>query len=213
MKRSKYLHLALFSVVALFSEILLVVLENIFKLNKLNFYILLHWAIISLVWITYITLVYFYINKNGLNVFKSKTKVGIIRLLVVLILVAISIIATNIAWRGFKPLLEYQALARLYPNPAACFIMQYIYYILEGILISYIVIFSQEFFNKLFKTKYIPWGSIICMLTWGAGHIFSKNLSTGIYAIILAFLFGITHLILNKNSRYSIIFITLMFIL
>lgn len=213
MKRSKYLQLALLSVAALFSEILLVVLENVFKLTKINFYIILHWSAISLVWFIYVISVYFYTNKKDFNLLKPNPKVNKIRFFISLLFLAISIIATSIFWRGFKPLLEYLALTKLYSNPTLCFVMQYIYYILEGILISYIVIFSQEFFDKLFKSKYIPWGSIICMLTWGAGHIFSKNLNTGIYAIILAFLFGITHLILNKNFKYSIIFITLMFIL
>ena len=58
--------------------------------------------------------------------------------------------------------------------------------------------------------KYIPWGGIMCGLTWGLVHILTKDLATGLGRLVMFLLYGGVYLLLEKNIRYACIIISLM---
>ncbi|HBT96088.1 MAG TPA: hypothetical protein DEB24_08500 [Coriobacteriia bacterium] len=91
------------------------------------------------------------------------------------------------------------------------FIAQYVYYTFEGGLFLAIIVFGQKFGELVFKNHKIPWGGILCGLTWGLGHIFTQDMLTGITAVTSAVFFGLAYLLLKKNIRFAYPIITLIF--
>jgi hypothetical protein len=94
------------------------------------------------------------------------------------------------------------------------FIMQYFYYFIETILFTLIIVFGQKAFEKWLKNNKIPYGGIICGLTWGIAHIFTKtNIAAGITSAILGFGFGAAYLLLNRDIVKTVPILFLMFVL
>ncbi|NEZ46210.1 hypothetical protein FDF74_03165 [Clostridium niameyense] len=94
------------------------------------------------------------------------------------------------------------------------FVVQYIYYGFEGMLITLIIVFGQKAFDMWFKNnRNIPFGGILLAVTWGTVHFLTQGNSTGMYTCILSILYGLTYLSLNGNFKISYIAITLMFML
>lgn len=124
-----------------------------------------------------------------------------------LLLVALSFAADYISWGGFKIYLEFVRRGPL------LFTFQYIYYAFETILFLLIIVFGQKACEVWFKKDSIPYGGIICGMTWGLAHIFSKDLLTGLMGIVLGFGMGGVYLLVNRDLKkaYGILF--LMFIL
>ena len=201
-----YLWYALYSFAGFGLEILLIIIENIFIKEQTTFTMCFHWILTSFLWgIVGYTLYkgskdklnYNLINDNNCN----KNNMYIAFALVVIY----SII--NIIFFGFKPIEEFKNLGLVK------FLFQYIYYIFETVLILLTISFGQKFFDKYSKNKYIPFGGIILACTWGLMHILTQNISTGIYAVISATIYGCVYILLNKNTKCSYLSILLMFIL
>ena len=61
---------------------------------------------------------------------------------------------------------------------------------------------------------YIPYGGIICALTWGVIHIATKgNIVIGMVSMFLGFMFGSAYLLLKRDAIKTVIVLFLMFIL
>ena len=60
----------------------------------------------------------------------------------------------------------------------------------------------------------IPYGGIVCGLTWGLGHILSKGgLLIGLHGLLWGILLGTAYLVVNKDIRKAWAVLFLMFVL
>lgn len=121
--------------------------------------------------------------------------------------IAASLIVSYINWNGFKAVKEYNNLGLLK------FVFQYVYYLFETMLVSLILIFSQKGFEEWFHKTNIPYGGIILALTWGIGHLFSKDLLTAILCITISLAYGSIYLLTNRDFGKTYFVLSIMFIL
>lgn len=117
----------------------------------------------------------------------------------------IGIVATTVAWGGFKPVEEYKGIVE--------FIFQNIYYLFEAGLILLTIAFGQKWGEMLLKKVNFPYGGLFLALTWGLIHILLQGTQTGVYAFCMSILYGMVYILLRKNIRYSYLMIALVFIL
>ena len=105
-------------------------------------------------------------------------------------------------------------MAKELASNGVLFPMQYLYYLVEVVMVLLIIVFGQYAFEKWFKNDKIPYGGILVALTWGLGHWFTKgSLVTGIYTAIVGFVFGSVCLLTRRNIKLSYLFLCIMFIL
>lgn len=200
-----YLGFVLYAFGGLGIEILLLMLEtNLWGISSSKWTILqsvIHWSATCVIW----GVLAFLLLKQ---IPKQYSKIRPINMVVVSFIMLVSMVYTSFVWHGFKPIIEFTN------NGLIKFVIQYIYYAFESMLILLIIIFGQMFFEKIVgKKTYIPAGSIILALTWGLSHILTQGIDTGIYACIQACLFGFAYLALNRRVTISYVVITLMFML
>jgi len=88
----------------------------------------------------------------------------------------------------------------------ANFGLQYIYYILEGILMIFMIDAFQTAGEEKSNFHWIPWGGIVLAILWGASHYFTKGTSTMIWGIKVGIITGIIYLISKKNFWSPLIF-------
>lgn len=111
-------------------------------------------------------------------------------------------------WGGFKIIEEFKSRGPL------LFTFQYIYYAFETLLFMLIIVFGQKACELWFKRKNIPYGGIICGLTWGLAHIFSKgSVNTGLWGFALGFLMGAVYLLTNRDIKKTYVVLFIMFVL
>lgn len=127
------------------------------------------------------------------------------------LLIIVTTIFSTIAWHGFKPYIEFMANLRDYGYSGA--VGQFVYYLIELIMMYLIMGFSQRALEQLTRKKNIPWGGFVLYLTWGLFHIVTKGLLNGLLAALPAILYGIVYLLLKKNPRYALPALYLMFVL
>ncbi|WP_050607524.1 hypothetical protein [Clostridium niameyense] len=200
-----YLGYAFYAFGGLGLEILLIMIEkNMFGYTNNKWTItqnISHWIITCVLWgfISYI--LYKKLPKANNSIDNIKWQItGLIFI--------ISIVYTTFSWKGFKPIIEFSS------NGMLKFVVQYIYYGFEGMLITLIIVFGQKAFDMWFKNnRNIPFGGILLAVTWGTVHFLTQGNSTGMYTCILSILYGLTYLSLNGNFKISYIAITLMFML
>lgn len=66
--------------------------------------------------------------------------------------------------------------------------------------------------ETVFKKRNIPYGGIICGLTWGLAHIFTKgSLVTGANGLVYGFLFGVAYLVVGRDIKKTWLVLFLMF--
>ncbi|MCM1258280.1 MAG: hypothetical protein NC307_10580 [Roseburia sp.] len=92
-------------------------------------------------------------------------------------------------------------------------VFQYIYYIFETVLVTLILVFGQNAFEKWFRRRNIPYGGIIVAITWGIGHFFTKDISTGIVTMIAGLAFGSVYLLAGRDIRKTYPILWIMFVL
>lgn len=200
-----YLGYALYAFGGLGIEILLMMLEtNLWGTSNSQWTILqniTYWAVTCLIWGCLAFLLLKQIPKQ-----RSKIKKN--NIVKASLIILISIAYTTFVWNGFKPFIEFSN------NGLIKFVIQYVYYACESMLILLIIVFGQMFFEKIVgKKNALPSGSIILALTWGLIHILTQGISTGIYACIQACLFGFVYLAFDRSIAISYVAITLMFML
>lgn len=109
-------------------------------------------------------------------------------------------------WQGFKVVEEFVRKGMVKG------VFQYIYYLFETVLICLIIIFGQKACEVWFKKTMIPYGGIICALTWGLGHILSKgSIFAGLFTAVGGFLFGSVYLLVNRKAKLTFIIVFIMF--
>jgi len=170
---------------------------------------ILHWIITCITWgIVAFLLVYIAKNKAGFNIFAESTKLRVWQWIVAVGFVVFSFVINWVNWNGFKCLIEFQA------NGWLKFIFQYIYYLFETVLFTLIIVYGQKAFEKWTKQKNLPWGGILCAITWGVAHIFTKgSVIVGLLSALSGFTFGVLYLLLNRDIKKTYIFLFLMFVL
>ena len=111
-------------------------------------------------------------------------------------------------WDGLKLIEEFKR------RGALLFTFQYIYYAFETLLFMLIIVFGQKACELWMKKTNVPYGGIICGLTWGMAHIFTKgSFSTGIFGLLLGFLMGTAYLLTNRDIRKTYVVLFIMFVL
>jgi hypothetical protein len=218
-----FLVLALLPFVFLACEFIVVLIDLLIygtsdyaEISKIGIYpMLIHWFLTVIIWGIGLWFSYKISKKLGFNPFEYKDKPSLKNLIIVGILIIIVTTLSYIMWEmRFKPIVELNGMINRYGNQGIItFIGQYIYYIVESGLFTAIIVFGQHFGEKVFKKTNIPWGGILCALTWGLGHIITQNSITGISTFIVSIIFGITYLLLRKNVKYTYIILTIMFMI
>ncbi|MBD5525985.1 MAG: hypothetical protein HDR04_16505 [Lachnospiraceae bacterium] len=110
-------------------------------------------------------------------------------------------------WDGFKVYLEYAGKGLL------LFTFQYIYYAFETMLFLLIIVFGQKACEVWFHKENFPFGGIICGVTWGLAHLFTKDILTGIIGVFLGVALGSVYLVVNRDLRKAYVVMFLMFVL
>lgn len=119
---------------------------------------------------------------------------------------AVWIVSMN--WDGLKFIEEFKR------RGALLFTFQYIYYAFETLLFMLIIVFGQKACELWFKNAAFPYGGIICGLTWGLAHIFTKgSLTTGLWGLVLGFLMGTAYLVTNRDIKKTYVVLFIMFVL
>jgi len=214
-----FLGLALLSFVVFFLEILVLLIGSLFRgdaiLWELPSALIVHWVCTIVFWCLGFFALHVLAKKSGYDMFAHKDKPKPLNWVFVGIIFAISIIVSYISWdMRFKPLAEFIGFVTGHGDIGILlFVFQYIYILAESALILATVIFGQEFGERAFKNKAMPWGGIFCGLTWGLVHILTQDLFTGILGAVVAAAYGAVFLLLRKNIRYAYIVIALMFMI
>lgn len=123
------------------------------------------------------------------------------------VFIAVAFIIDYIDWNGFKVYLEYVSKGLL------LFIFQYIYYAFETMLFLLIIVFGQKACEVWFGRENFPYGGIVCGLTWGLAHMFTKNLITGLMGLVLGVALGSVYLVVKRDLKKAYVVMFLMFVL
>ncbi|MEG1956592.1 MAG: hypothetical protein RSC19_05170 [Lachnospiraceae bacterium] len=201
-----YIRYALYAFGGLGVEILLMMIEtNLYGQTSGTWSTIqhiIHWMITCLVWGCLGAILVKQLPVIPKNCTKKKN------MILVVIIISASIIYTSLVWKGFKPIIELSNLG------VPKFLIQYIYYAFESLLIMLIIAHGQKAFENWFSSiSILPFGGMILAVTWGLVHIFTQGASTGIYAVIQALLYGSVYMVFNKNYKITYIAIALMFML
>ena len=146
-------------------------------------------------------------RKYDFDVMSYKDRPSIKKSLITIFIIVAVIVLKSFLWSGFKPVQEFGYFG------LTEFIFQYIYYLFETALIVLLIAFGQKFGELAFKRKNVPFGGLLLAVTWGAFHIITQDVSVGIYAIIMAVIYGLVYILMSRNIRYSYIAIAALFIL
>lgn len=171
--------------------------------------VLCHWIITCITWGAVTLLLCRRSNKKyEFDLLTKGDKVKAWQWIAALICIAVVLVMSYIDWNGLKVIIEYQR------NGALRFVFQYIYYFFETALFTLIIVFAQKAFEKWFKRENIPYGGIICALTWGLAHMFTKgSVMTGLLSAFCGFSFGVVYLLLGRDIKKTYIALVIMFIM
>lgn len=168
---------------------------------------ILHWVITCATW----GLVAFWIGHDakkscGFDILQKGEAMKLWQWIAVILCIAAAIGSNYLDWGGFKFLKEFEHKTLL------LFVFQYIYYAFETVLFMLIIVFGQKLCETVFKKRNIPYGGIICGLTWGLAHIFTKgSLAVGLSGVVFGFLFGVAYLVVGRDIKKTWLVLFLMF--
>lgn len=170
---------------------------------------ILHWTITCITW----GLVAFYLYQTSkkqytFDLMEKKEPMRIWQYVTVILFIIFSTYSSYRSWDGFKVAVEFER------KGALLFTFQYIYYAFEIVLVLLIIVFAQKAFEEWFHNKKIPYGGIICGLTWGLVHILTKgSIFIGLEGLLLGFMLGAAYLIVNRDIKKAYLVLLFMFIL
>lgn len=124
-----------------------------------------------------------------------------------LLFIFLAFLIDYISWGGVKVYLEFAG------KGALLFTFQYIYYAFETMLFLLIIVFGQKACEVWFRRKSFPYGGIICGLTWGLAHMFTKDILTGLLGLAVGFAMGYVYLLVNRDLKKAYMVLFFMFIL
>lgn len=175
--------------------------------NWIDVQTILHWILTCVTWGIFAAMLIKKAQKKcHFPLLEKGRPVGWPRWCVCLALAALAFAANYISWGGPKIYLEFTRRGPL------LFTFQYIYYAFETMLFLLIILFGQKACEIWFSKPQIPYGGIICGLTWGLAHAFTKNPLTGIMGLILGFGMGGIYLLMNRDLKKSYLVLFFLFI-
>lgn len=170
--------------------------------------IVIHWIITCATWGLFAAVL---IRKSGSKYNYPLTdkgqKMSSQRVALCIAFIAVAFAIDYVSWGGFKVYLEYASKGLL------LFIFQYIYYAFETMLFLLIIVFGQKACEIWFQRENFPYGGIICGLTWGLAHMFTKNIVTGLLGLFLGVALGSVYLVVNRDLRKAYVVMFFMFVL
>ncbi|MFG6368033.1 MAG: hypothetical protein K1W16_06330 [Lachnospiraceae bacterium] len=168
-----------------------------------------HWILTCATWgMVSIWLIQLAKKNYSLDILSVREALQTWQWIAVLTLLAISVIIQYFDWGGLKIVMEFQHL------DAIMFLFQYLYYAFETVLFMMIIVFGQKACEIWLGHEKIPYGGILCGLTWGLGHILSKgSLIIGLHGFLWGLLLGVAYLVVNKDIRKAWIVMFLIFVL
>lgn len=173
-----------------------------------DFQNIIHWVATCILWSAASWCILQYAKKKyHFNLFQKGKKMAAWQWLFIIVFVIGSLILSYMDWNGSKVIKEYDA------NGPLKFIFQYIYYTFETLLVMLILVFGQCAFESWFHKQNVPYGGIIVAITWGIGHFFTKDFSTGIVTMISGLAFGSVYLLTNRDIRKTYPILWMMFVL
>ena len=91
--------------------------------------------------------------------------------------------------------------------------LQHLYYFAEMVLCCYMLRAFQKAGENLFRNKNIPYGGIVLGVLWGLiVHTISKDISVGLYMLVLSIVWGVIYLVSGRKRWLTYILMTVMFI-
>ncbi len=152
-------------------------------------------------------------NNYCLDLLAPKKRLKPRQRMLALLFVVVAVALSAIDWNGLKIVREFQNKGLL------LFSFQYLYYAFETLLFLLIVLFGQKACEVWLDNRFpaslqgkIPYGGIICGLTWGLAHTFTKgSLTAGLWGILWGFMMGSACLVVNKDIRKAWLVMFLMF--
>lgn len=170
---------------------------------------IMHWILTCVTWAAVgIWLVRSAKKNYSLDILSVHGKLQAWQWAAVLAMLAVSVIIQYLDWGGLKFVIEFQRLG------AVLFLFQYLYYAFETLLFLMIIVFGQKACELWMGHDKIPYGGIVCGLTWGLGHILSKGgLLIGLHGLLWGILLGTAYLVVNKDIRKAWAVLFLMFVL
>ncbi|MCL1819705.1 MAG: hypothetical protein FWG36_03505 [Oscillospiraceae bacterium] len=174
--------------------------------------IIVHWIVTCLVWSgAAVLLVRLAKAKLGFDIFEKGAKMKPWQWCAVVLAIALSVVVSYFDWdMNFKFMAEFRS------NGLPRFVFQYLYYFVETVMFLLIIVFGQKAFESWTKKPNIPWGGIVCGLTWGIGHIISRGFFdpvNGILSMVSGFMFGAVYLFVNRDIKKAWVVLLLMFAL
>ena len=207
------MRLALFAVVGFCLEFILAfVVEPLLFGISINDYstsqYIAHWIVTCVVWgIVGLSLIATAKKKYNYNIAAKGEPLACWQWVLIAVCIVASVCVSYQNWSGLKVIREFANLGILR------FIFQYIYYFFETMLITLVLIFSQEAFEKWFHRANIPYGGILLSLTWGIGHFITKDILTGTLCFVVSFAYGSVYLLSNRDLWKTYVIVSMMFIL
>lgn len=169
----------------------------------------MHWTLTCITWgIFAAVLMKKSASKYEFDLLKAKNvKMTLARVGLCLLFIAAAFWLDYMSWGGFKVYLEWQRRGPL------LFTFQYLYYAFETMLFLLIIVFGQKACEVWFRRDNFPFGGIICGLTWGLAHMFTKDIFTGILGLVLGVAMGSIYLVVNRDLRKAYAVLFFMFVL
>ncbi|MFU8787139.1 MAG: hypothetical protein ACNA7U_07790 [Candidatus Izemoplasmataceae bacterium] len=163
-----------------------------------------HWVITIIIWLLGAYLITLWAKKKDdlsqlVDVKLSKKGFILIGVAVMVVLIA-TLIEHLISGSEIPQVyLEYKGFVSMYGSYAwLVTISQVLYYAVEMLLVFIIIVLFQRFGEVVFKNKYIPYGSIGLMLTWGMIHFISHP-AGALYITIWALVPGLLYIYGGKR--------------
>lgn len=169
---------------------------------------IIHWIVTCLTWGLFaFVLIRKSRDKYDLDLLKKAEPMKLWQWAVCAGFVLLAFIVDYLSWNGFKVYLEFVR------RGALLFTFQYVYYLFETMLFLLIIVFGQRACEVWFGREGIPYGGMICGMTWGLAHIFTKDLLTGLLGLFLGFAMGSVYLLANRDFKKAYVILFLMFVL
>lgn len=171
--------------------------------------IIAHWTLTCITWLA---IGYYVVKKSKVkfeyDIFEKAKGMNWWQWGVVVLCIVVAFLINNIDRNELKVIREFENLGLV------LFSFQYVYYLVETILFLLIVVFAQKAFEVWFQNDKIPYGGIICAITWGFAHTFTKgSLFIGLQGIILGMILGSIYLLVNKDIKKGYVLLFLVFVI
>lgn len=177
-----------------------------------------HWTMTIILWSIGSLLIWSWVKKKGIqksliNV-KMTKKTLYYTVVSIFIVIIYTLIESLISDTTIPQVIsEYRGFVRMYGDYAwIVTIFQVLYYAFEMILVLLMIIMFQRMGEQLFKNQYIPYGSILLMLTWGMIHFLSHP-AGALGVTIWAFMPGLIYIFSKKKFLPVYMLLLLGFIL